>query len=279
MITIYTQLFNAEKMRFKWREAIRNWFEFLDGIGEICIAINTSEDNTPELVRAWCEQLSSETPHSQTKFKVIDIQIPYTDPAFDGLGKAAALSHATQPFAILLDIDEFVIPSQRKLWMKLAGELQKRRDFDSFLIPVVDLIQDEQHFKSIGSKFYLHRTSPNITRGVFKGGYREDGSININSSDSTELIYADTQELVRAQFLIMPQMPDFIKIGTLESGETPYVLHYGWIDAEQRVRQSDFWRPVWENRDQKPGSQPKTTLADLEKIKRFRHNLPDWRVA
>lgn len=272
MITIYTSIFSVERMRFKWREALKNWFQFLDGSGEICIAINTSDDKTPELVRAFCDRLVAETPHSQTKFKIVDVEIPYALPDFDGRGKAAALSHATQPFAILLDIDEFLIPLQRKMWLRLAAELQNRRNFEAFLVPVVDLIQDEQHFKSVGSKFYLHRTGSNITRGVFKGGYREDGSINTNLSDTTELILADSRELVRAQFLIDPNLPDFLKIGILESGETPFVLHYGWIDKEQRLRQSDFWRPVWAARN---GSEVKTesTLTDLEKLPRLHHSL------
>ena len=278
MITIYTSIFSVERMRFKWREALQNWFQFLDGSGEIVIAINTSDDKTPELVRAFCDRLATETPHSQTKFKIVDVEIPYTDPAFDGKGKAAALSHATQPFAILLDIDEFLVPSQRKMWLRLAAELQNRRNFHAFLVPVVDLVQDERHFKGIGSKFYLHRTSPNITRGVFKGGYREDGTIDVTKSDSTELICADSQELARSQFLFDPNLPDFLKIGILESGETPYVLHYGWIDKEQRLRQSDFWRPVWALRN---GSEVKTesSLADLEKLPKFRHNLQILEVA
>lgn len=272
MITIYTQLFNAERMRFKWREAIQNWFQFLDGTGEIVIAVNTSDDKTPELVRAFCDRLATETPHSQTKFNVVDISIPYTDPEFDGKGKAAALSCATQPFAILLDIDEFLVPSQKKIWLKLIAELRNRNNVDAFLVPTVDLVQDEEHYKSIGAKFYLHKTGPNITRGVFKGGYRADGSIDVTRSDTTELIFADSRELVRAQFLIDPNLPSYLKLGILESGETPYVLHYGWIDKEQRIRQSDFWRPVWAARN---NGEVKTesSIKELEKLPKLLHNL------
>lgn len=279
MIAIHTSIFNVESMRFKWREAIQNWFQFLAGTGEIIIAINISHDKTPELVRAYCERLQSESPQSNTKIKIVDIDIPYTNPAFDGLGKAAALSHVTQPYAVLLDIDEFLVPSQRKLWMGMVRELENRRNIDALLVPVVDLFGDEQHFSKTGSKWYLHRNNLNLTRGVVNFARRADGTFDTKLSDSCELIAKDTGELVRAAPILMPELPDFLKITTLESGETPFVVHTGYLDLEQRLRQTEFWKNHWENREGKPGSQPKTTLADLEKIKRYRHNLPDWRVA
>lgn len=279
MITIHTSIFNVERMRFKWREALQNWLQFLGGTGEIVIAINTSDDNTPALVRAYCDKLIAESPHSGTKIRVVDIEIPYTNPAFDGLGKAAALSHVTQPYAILLDIDEFLVPSQRKLWMGMVRELENRRNLDALLIPVVDLCGDEQHFSKTGSKWYLHRNSPNLTRGVVNFARRADGTFDTTKSDSCELITKDTGDLARAAPILMPELPDFLKLSNLEAGEVPFVVHTGYLDLEQRLRQTEFWRGHWENREGKPGSQPKTTLADLEKIKRFRHNLPDWRVA
>lgn len=271
MISIVSSWFNVERMKFPWRDTLKNWVEFIGpGPGQIAIAVNTSDDNTANLVRDFAKGLID--PRNRITVDVVEISIPYTDPEFDGKGKAAAVAAATQPYVVLLDGDERIPTNQRHLWANLMGELERNRSIDGFMIPVVDLFGDERHYKKIGSKWYLTRNSPNITRGVWKGGYREDGTIAINRSDTCECIYADTRDLIRAPHLLMPGLPDFMTMSSLETGQVPFILHYGWINKEQRLRQSGFWGPIWSARS---GSDVKTesTIEDLEKIRPIRHNL------
>lgn len=274
-LSIYTSLYNAQKMSFDWKGALQNWISFLDRSGEIVIIVNTSEDDTLSAVREFAK--TAVLLPSQVLLKVIEASISYSDPAFDGKLKALALSHCTQPFAMLLDIDELLVPGQKKLWLNLARELEMNRSFDAFLVPVVDLIGDEQHFRSIGSKFYIHRNDPNITRGVHKQAYREDGSFDKTKSDSTEAIYVDTQEVVRSKSILVTGLPPFLIIGYLEGGEVPFVIHTGWVNMEQRLKQAAFWRKIWDIRDGGHSKEPELTLADLEKIPRYKHNLPPWK--
>jgi hypothetical protein len=278
MISIYTSAYNLISMGFSWKDTFTHWLAFLKNSGQIVVAVNTSTDDTAAKVRAFFDQYVAEHPWCVTKINVVEAEIPYTDREFDGKLKALALSHCTEPYAILLDCDEIIPPHQRNLWMGMVRELENRRNIDALLVPVIDLIGDEQHFKSIGSKWYLHRNTPNITRGVVGFARREDGTFDTSKSDSCEAIYKDSGELVRAGPILTPSLPDFLKLTNLESGETPYVIHLGWINLEQRLKQTEFWKPHWENREGKPDSQPKTTLADLEKIRRLRHGLADWRV-
>lgn len=275
MIVIASHWFNVERMRFPWRQTLANWVDFLaTGPAQIVIAVNTSDDNTATLVREHAKTLLD--PRHSVTVDVIDIAIPYTDPEFDGRGKAAAIAAAKYPYVMLLDCDERVMPKQRHLWAQLIHELERNRAIDGFYIPVVDLMGDEQHYKGVGTKCYLHRSGPNITRGVWKGGYREDGSINTESSDTCDAIMADTRELIKAAPLLMQGLPHYITMGQLESGQVPLVLHYGYLDQEQRVRQSAFWAPVWTQRRGGTNPEPTVTLESLSKIHRYRHNLPDW---
>lgn len=273
-LSIYGTGYNLQKMGFSWKETLQNWLDFLHHSGEIVIAVNTSEDDTVNLIRQYVA--STLQSHSQISVKVIDAEIPYTDPEFDGKLKALALSHCTQPYAMLLDFDELLVPSQRALWVGLARDMEMDYSFDSYLVPVVDIFGDEQHYKGIGTKFYIHRNTSNITRGVHKQAYREDGSIDKTKSDTTEAIYKDSREIIRAKQLVMMDLPQYITVGCLESGVTPFVVHLGWLNLEQRVKQSAFWRPHWDNRD-KHSQEPETTLVDLEKIPRYHHNLPPWK--
>jgi hypothetical protein len=153
--------------------------------------------------------------------------------------------------------------------------LERNRGIDAFLIPVVDIFKDRNHYRSINAKWYLTRNDPNITRGVVKWAYREDGSIDKTKSDTTEAIYKDTGEVVRASAILADAFPTFMKMAQLESGEIPFVYHLGGLNLEQRVKQSDFWRPHWDNRD-KHSEEPKTTVEELEKIQTYRHSLPLW---
>jgi hypothetical protein len=273
--TIASSWFNVEKAGFAWREAAANWLDFLGGDGQLVIAINTSEDDSPRLVREWTARWQAEHADSATRIDILDIAIPYTDAAFDGKGKAAATAAATEPYVILLDADERLVPRMRRKWDALALELE-RSPYEAFLVPVVDLLGDEQHYKDCGQKWYLHKRLPHLTRGVVKQAWNPDGvTWDTSRSDSCELIHRETGELARAAGILMG-LPHYMTVPQMESGEVPFVTHLGYIDLEQRVRQSAFWRPVWDSRCQ-PGKEPETTLATLEAIPRYRHNLPSWR--
>lgn len=274
-LSIYASLFNVAVMRFDWVGALENWTQFLHGTGQISIAVNTSTDGTAELVRAWIA--ANRGTIGNTRVDVVETAIPYTDPTFDGQIKAAALAKCTEPFAILLDCDERVYPHHFKQWLALARELEMS-PVDGILIPVVDLLGDEHHYKHpIGTKFYLHKNRPEITRGVIAQARQEDGSIDTSISDSTEPIIRDTGQLISSARLIHPAYPPFMVMGQLENMETPMVLHLGWLDTQQRLRQSAFWKDVWTARRGGKDPEPETTLSTLDAIPRFRHNLPSWR--
>ncbi len=143
---------------------------------------------------------------------------------------------------------------------------------------MVDLLGDERHYKApIGSKVYLHRNLPHITRGVVKWAYREDGSIDKTKSDTCDCIHKETRELIRAAPLLMPGLPDFITLGQLENGTVPFVFHHGWLDRQQRLKQSAFWAPIWDQRDGGHSIEPALTEDTLDKLPRFKHNLPSWK--
>lgn len=266
-------------MKFDYKGAFENWLAFLNGSGQLVVAINTSTDGTPEKVREWFTNWKNENPTSQTKINVIDIAIPYTEPDFDGRGKAAALAACTEPFCILLDLDERIVPSMRNTWKRLAQDLEMS-GYDAYFVPSVDLAGDERHYRCGGEnlpyKWYLHKNLPYLTRGVVNFARREDGSWDKSKSDSTELVNKGTYTLARTTHFIMHALPHWLLAAQMESGDVPFIYHLGSLDYEQRVRQSAFWKPVWEARD--PSAQePETTLADLEKIPRYHHNLPPWK--
>lgn len=273
--SIVTSWFNVEKMKFDWRGALENWINFQKGNGQIVIAINVSVDDCSSIIKKWVENWKLENPTNNTKIEIFDIDIPYSDPAFDGKGKAAATEKATEPYVILLDCDERLFPFSKHAWSKAAIQLETS-SYEGFLVPVVDLIFDEKHYKSIGTKWYLHKNLPYITRGVVGWAYREDGSIDKTKSDTCEAINKDTKDLINSVPLLMPSLPDWMKVGILESGDVPFVYHLGFLDAEQRVRQSEFWRPVWNLRD-KQSEEPEVSLETINEIKKYRHNLPTWK--
>lgn len=275
--SIVSSWFNVEKMKFDWRGALENWLTFLRGTGEIVIAVNTSQDDSPKLIREWVNNFKIDNPTNFTKIQIIDIEIPYTDPAFDGKGKAAATDKATERFVILLDCDERLVPGSRESWLRMAIELETSK-YDGFLVPVIDLIEDDKKYKSIGSKWYIHKNLPYITRGVVEWAYREDGTIDKTKSDTCEAINRESGQLISAIPILMMELPDWMKVAQMESGEVPFVYHLGFLDLEQRLRQSEFWRPVWDLRDG-ASKESEMTLEKLQAIPKARHNLPTWRLS
>lgn len=248
MLTIAAAAYNVISMGFSWKQNIRNWINFLDGSGEIVIAVNTSKDDTLKELREFfaAERLTLPA-WSSLVFNVIETNFPYDDPEFDGKIKNAAFKAATMPVVLALDLDEILPLKNKHAWDDARRSLIYTYDFDGFIIPSVDLCKSWETCKSVGQKFYLVKSRPNISRGVPKFARKEDGSIDITKSDTTEFIL-ENGELAKFGSLINPNYAEAQRLGEIQSGRIPFVLHLGWLDREQRMRQSKFWKPVWENR-------------------------------
>jgi hypothetical protein len=182
--------------------------------------------------------------------------------------KNEALRRCRKDFCTLLDIDEVLPLSNREAWKRAIQKLDEWR-YDAFFINVIDLFHDERHYKSVGMKWYLHRNKPYIKRGRVAFAVRADGSTDINRSDTTELIDEAGRLIPAARFV------DNEPLGVSANPFYPYVVHLGWLNKQQRIRQSAFWAPVWSARD---GTKVEKPLGeeDLEKIPYYPHNLKHW---
>lgn len=266
MFSIYSQFFNVEKMGFDWRGAITNWSNFLIEGEQISIAVNQSDDNSLELIREFCKTIQK-----NINFTITSINIPYTDPAFDGKGKNEALKLCKESFCILLDCDERIDPSDRKKWEFWARTLDNDQIADAMFIPVIDLFHDKNNFKSVGTKWYIHKNRPYLHRGVVNFAYRKDKSIDITRSDTCELLREDDN----LAFTVSPiphVLSDINKLNFVKNLNLPLVIHLGWVEKQQRLKQSNFWTPVWNKRNGWE-VEKKKTLEQLDLIPYYPHNL------
>ncbi len=231
MISIYSTAYNLSAGMFDYAAAIERWSQFAD---EVVIATNSVED--------W--NLLMEETLETDKLKVILTEIPFSEYDFDGKLKNAALQACSEPYCILLDLDEYIPVNQKSQWLRLIETINTLNQ-KAVLIPVIDLIQDSFHYKSLGYKWYLHQKE-GCYRGIVNFAKKEDGKIDITKSDTTELIDKHGN-LIPAMYLISPAMDNEDKLQAMKDCGI-YVVHTGWLDKETRVKQNDFWYPHWQNR-------------------------------
>lgn len=262
MLSIYTSIFNLQNNLFNWQEALDNFSDFAD---EVIVATTTYKSYV---------SLSLLLDYSKRnkKVKIVNTKFSLDEYDFDGKLKNAALKRCSEEFCILLDADERVRVSDRYKWENLAYKL-RFDDCDAYFIPVIDLFNSEDEYKSIGMKWYLHKNKPNIQRGVVDFAKLENGKIDINKSDTTELCYTDGS-LVYTKATFNNRKFDYEE--DIINNNIPIVYHLGWLEKETRLRQSAFWKPVWENR---AGKEVKTenSLDELNKIEYFKHNFGTWK--
>jgi hypothetical protein len=117
MLTIATTCYNVIKMNFDWESTLQNWIDFLENSGEIVIVVNKSEDDSLGAITRFIDQVKV---NSVVKFKIINENISYDDPEFDGKLKNIAYKKSTQPYIIQLDMDEVLPLSSKNNWIKFA---------------------------------------------------------------------------------------------------------------------------------------------------------------
>lgn len=246
----YTSAFNLVKMGFDWQNSILNYSQFMD---EVVIAINTSEDDTFETVSKFLEEKGI------SNVILCQCSFDYSDLAFDGKIKNFALQHTSGDIKISCDIDERFPLYQKDLWRRVGNHLLSQIEISAFLIPSINLCGDIYHYKDIGYKWYMHKDG--LYRGIVNFAKKQDGKIDTDRSDTCELIDANGNLVQALKF--------DNSIEGLREGQTPYVFHYWAVDKDRRIKQNEFWQPVWSNRAGKEIN----NKIDFSKTQVLKHHL------
>lgn len=272
---IHSSLFNIVRMNFDYHRAIDNWSNFLGQFPdyhEINLVVNTSEDNTLNVIK----EAAIKYRKINVTINVIESNIPYSDPAFDGKIKDIGFQNSTADFNILADLDETFALWNYKSWIQAANQLGNS-DFDALLIPSIDLFGDFEHASAVGQKWYLVKNRAYLHRGVFAGAIKANGHINIEKSDTCEILGPDGN-LAKSANIFDPRMTYQQKLEQLKTNQFPFVFHLGALDLDQRVKQNIFWKSHWENRAGEPVNNIKLDKSEYKNQSVFEHGLRHWSI-
>lgn len=209
-----------------WQESVINSCLFAD---EVVIAVNKSTDGTEEAIR--------ETLKNFDNWKIIPANFSRRDPLWDGRMKNLALQHCTSEFLIQKDMDETIPLWQKPLWENALFQL-KFSGAKVLAVPSVDLYNGENFYKCINHKTYAHIGK--AWRGPAAHALKPGYFVNTQFSDGTELI----DEQFQPYGPVATSGP--CDLAALESGDYPYVVHWGYVDTKERVeRTKKFWGEHW----------------------------------
>lgn len=267
-ISVYTQVYNAEKYNINYIQPIQNYLDFLDDNDEIVIAINQSEDDTYNLVNDAIKNIKARS-SKKTKLITVPTDFSYSDIEFDGKVKNEALQISINPIKIQMDIDEYFDLNQRDKWRMVANILNEEDNPDCYLIPSIDLWGSLDKIRKnviIGRKFRIHKSG--FFRGVANFARREDGTIDTSMSDSTELIDQNgsipvCQNLCPEQYLA-PEMSKYLQF---------FTLHMGYVSYSYRENIDNFWRPHWQLRCGGRKKDEPQTVEKLSKEETIEHEF------
>lgn len=276
MFSIYSSLFNLESLKFPWKESIENWVKFLNGSGEIILVLNKSNDNSEKILSDYIELLNFQYGYLFTKIKIIKTEFEYSNPEFDGQIKNAGYKACTQPITILLDLDEVLALYSQRSWIILARNLLQLNEIDGYIIPSINLCKSWKEYKDIGQKFYMIKNKPYIHRGVVNFARKEDGSIDVSKSDTTEPCMEDGS-LIKCIPILPSELPDYMKLSLIKNGAC-FVFHRGWEFLDHREQINKFWKAHWENRAKHEINDIMLNIDDLKKINTRPHDLLHWDI-
>lgn len=260
-------------MNYDQNRAIDNWSTFLSlfpEYHEINLVVNTSEDNTLEVIKESAIKYRK----NNVVINVIESDISYSDPAFDGKIKDIGFQNSTADYNILLDLDECAPLYSAKSWIQAANQLDDS-DFDGLLVPSIDLFGDFEHATGVGQKWYLVKNRSYIHRGVFVGGIKENGKFAVDKTDTTEPCLPDGN-LIKSAHMFDPRMTYEQKLSELKTNKWPFVFHLGALDLDQRIKQNAYWAPVWSARAGEEVTNIKLSKDEYKNQSTFEHGLKHW---
>ena len=252
MISLYTTVFNIDKIDVDFDEVFSNWLYYVD---EIIIATFRWEH---EKVR---NRIIKSKFYDPKKIGVVSRHVEIeADVYWEGKLKNAALQNCRKDIVLQCDLDERI--SGKKEHLEICCKAILDNDFPcSVMLPTIDLYEDLDHYISIGHKWYLH-TRQGSYRGSVNWARKEDGSLDPEKSDTCELIDE------KGNLLPCVGKVDFYK-------ENPKIIHLGYLDLKERTEVNKFWGKIWNHRQ----SGKYDSSYEMEEIKngdsrKKRHNMP-----
>ncbi len=221
---------------------------------EVIIAVNKSNDNTLDAIKSI--QLQN--------LKIIECDVSYEDPLLDGKLKNIALQNCSGDILIQLDLDEYIPLWQKPIWYAYAEHLLND-SVSCYMIASINLYGDWKSYRNITPKWYMHKRG--LHRGPPTYARKPDGTIDTSKSDTCELIDCNGNLVFSRQ--------TSINIKDLESNNTPFVVHFGYLDFDSRLeRNKKFWHQHW--RTESGGDAPLHKVhMDIDEFTEeiFKHNL------
>lgn len=270
--SIYSSLYKIKQFSLDLNWIIKNWVNFLEGRGEIVIAVNDPDGNDPETMDAIQEIVDR---YYWTEFKIIRTKISYSDNEFDGKLKNAALQKCDNrfPLKIQMDADEIFPEFSRPAWDEVGEKLMNSL-YEAAFVPSIDLYGSKYKIRKnhqIGSKWRIHKNG--LKRGVWRRARLENGIFNTEMSDSCELLTLDN-ELVNPIQLVPRDCLNPESAGRL--AEFLYTFHLGYLALDRRAQlNKNWWSEKWSDRSGKK----ENVVTSLKKLKDepvIPHNLPIW---
>ena len=252
MISLYTTLFNIDKLDVDLDEVFSNWLYYVD---EIVIATFRWEHEkvTDKIIKSKF--------YDSKKIGVVSRHVEIeTDVYWEGRLKNAALTNCKHKIAIQCDLDER-ISGDFNLFKHLCHTISANDFPCSIMLPTIDLYEDLDHYINIGHKWYIH-TKEGAYRGSVNWARKEDGNLDSEKSDTCELIDKN-QNLITC-------------IGKVDFyNNNPKIIHLGYLDLNKRNKVNEFWGKIWNHR--KSGKFDSSYKIDEVKTgdsRKKKHNLP-----
>ncbi len=266
-ISSYCGAWNLIKQNFDIKDYLDNMFYYVD---EAVVALNTSEDNSLEILTKYRQDTGR-------NLKIVETNFSYDDPFCYGKIVNTALQACSGDICCLIDGDERISGALDK-FKDFCQKLHEQDNVKSLMIPVMDLYGSLETYSKLGFKWYIAKKG--LYRGAVNFGIKENGRPDYNLTSTDELTDKDGN-LVNSRNMVQllynrPEINNSDIIEYMKAGY-PHIFHLGYVKFEDRVnRNNTFWIKYWENATLGDKNNHAKTIGELEKKEAFEHGLPLW---